>query len=58
MFARAEPAVVIAVTPDGPPYRIAWRGAVHEVVRAIGPERIAGEWWREVAAVLTGRGHD
>ena len=55
MFLRAEPARVIAVTPDGPPYRIEWRGAVHEVVRAIGPERLAGEWWREVAAAVTGR---
>lgn len=58
VFARAEPARVIAVTPDGPPYRMEWRHATHEIVRAIGPERLAGEWWREMAATLTGRTRD
>ena len=26
--------------------RFTWRGRTHRVVRAEGPERIAGEWWR------------
>lgn len=37
---------VIAELPDQPPRRFAWRGRNHVVMRADGPERIAGEWWR------------
>jgi len=37
---------VIAEVPDGPPARFRWRRTLHEVARAEGPERIAGEWWR------------
>jgi len=46
LFARPEPADVIALVPDGPPQRIRWRGALHTVAHAEGPERIAAEWWR------------
>ena len=35
-----------AEVPDGPPHRFRWRRTVHDVARAEGPERIAGEWWR------------
>jgi protein ImuB len=43
----AEPAEnVTALVPDGPPRRFCWRGVTHEVKGAQGPERIAGEWWR------------
>ncbi len=44
---RAEAIAVLYATPDGYPLRFRWRGAVHEVVRVEGPERIAPEWWRE-----------
>jgi protein ImuB len=37
---------VVAGLPDQPPARFTWRGRTHRVVRADGPERIAGEWWR------------
>jgi protein ImuB len=30
----------------GPPRQFAWRGNVYVLTHAIGPERIAGEWWR------------
>lgn len=47
LLGRAEPAQeVIALVPEGPPRRFRWRGAIHNVVRAQGPERIASEWWR------------
>jgi protein ImuB len=49
LLAEAEPADVIALIPDGPPQRFRWRGAMHDVLRAQGPERIAGEWWRSGA---------
>jgi protein ImuB len=46
LFARAEPADVMAQVPEGPPRRFRWRGVLHAVARAQGPERIAAEWWR------------
>ena len=48
---RAEPIAVLYATPDGLPRRFRWRGAVHEIERAEGPERIAPEWWREKSGV-------
>jgi len=48
---RAEPIAVIHASPDGLPRRFSWRGQVHEVLRAEGPERIAPEWWRERGGV-------
>jgi protein ImuB len=47
LFARPEPIVVTAEVPDGPPVIFRWRRADYRVVHAEGPERIAGEWWRE-----------
>ncbi|HJS11278.1 DUF6504 family protein, partial [Sphingopyxis sp.] len=37
---------VIALLPDHPPRRFAWRGRSYHVVAGDGPERIYGEWWR------------
>jgi protein ImuB len=53
MFARAEPAEVMAQVPEGPPRRFRWRGVLHAVAKAQGPERIATEWWRSGAAAPT-----
>src|SRR5947209_10126485 len=48
LLAKPEPiADVFALLPDGPPTRFRWRRALHEVVRAEGPERIEGAWWSE-----------
>jgi protein ImuB len=44
---RPEPIAVLYASPDGLPRRFRWRGQVHEIERAEGPERIAPEWWRE-----------
>jgi protein ImuB len=44
---RPEQIAVLYATPGGHPRRFRWRGALHEVVRVEGPERIAPEWWRE-----------
>lgn len=47
LFRRPEPIDdVIALVPDDPPRRFRWRGRVHTVRRAEGPERLAEEWWR------------
>ena len=47
---QAEPIAVIHASPDGLPRRFRWRGQLHEIARAEGPERIAPEWWRERGA--------
>lgn len=47
LLARPEPVDgVLAELPDQPPRRFTWRGTSHTIVRADGPERIAGEWWK------------
>jgi protein ImuB len=47
LFRRPEPVDgVIALTPDDPPSQFRWRGQLHRVRRAEGPERIAEEWWK------------
>ncbi|MCB0078857.1 MAG: hypothetical protein KDD73_15705 [Anaerolineales bacterium] len=46
IFARPEPAAVIASVPDGPPMRFTWRRVTRKVVKSQGPERVAPEWWR------------
>jgi protein ImuB len=50
LLERPEPIHVIAEVPEGPPARFTWRHASHRVVRAMGPERIAPEWWLEEGA--------
>jgi protein ImuB len=46
LLPRPEPAEVVALIPEGPPRQFRWRGVLHQVVEAQGPERIAPEWWR------------
>lgn len=46
LFEPPQPIETLAEAPDGPPLRFRWRRALHRVVHAEGPERIAGEWWR------------
>jgi protein ImuB len=40
---------VIAEIPEGPPARFTWRHVSRRVTKAEGPERIAPEWWRDLA---------
>lgn len=47
LLPRAEPIVALALLPDHAPHQIVWRGIRHRIVRADGPERIFGEWWRQ-----------
>jgi protein ImuB len=47
LLVRPEPIEAIAAVPDGPPIRFRWRRALHEIVVALGPERIETEWWDE-----------
>jgi protein ImuB len=60
LFRRPEPVDgVIALTPDDPPSQFRWRGQLHRVHRAEGPERIGEEWWRaDIDAVCVGHVRD
>ena len=50
LLERPEPVdKVIAELPDQPPVRFSWRGRMHCVRKADGPERIHGEWWKRTA---------
>ena len=46
LLPRPEPVEAVGLLPDRPPRAFTWRRVRRRVVRADGPERIAGEWWR------------
>ena len=45
LFRHPERVEVTADVPDGPPASFSWRRIQHRILRAEGPERLAGEWW-------------
>jgi protein ImuB len=54
LLLRPEQIETMALLPDHPPVHFTWRGVRRRVLRADGPERVFGEWWRsdnEVEAV-------
>jgi protein ImuB len=53
LLVPAEPAETLALGPDASPLRFRWRGLLHDVAHAEGPERIAPEWWRRRVGDLT-----
>lgn len=42
-----QPTQVTAMLPDHPPAMFVWKARRYRVLRADGPERLHGEWWRE-----------
>lgn len=50
LLRRPEPVEATALLPDHPPARFRWRGVDYRIARAAGPERIAPEWWEDLAA--------
>jgi protein ImuB len=46
LYERPEPANVMYLCPDGPVHALRWREESWSVVSCVGPERIAGRWWR------------
>lgn len=50
-----QPIEAMALLPDHPPVAFIWRRVRHRVRRADGPERIAGEWWRNEREMLAVR---
>jgi protein ImuB len=55
LFDKPESIDVLAVTPEGPPSWLRWRGEEHTIIASSGPERIAEEWWHCLAAGLAPR---
>jgi protein ImuB len=53
LLSPPEPADAISPDVEEPPRRFRWRGTLHDVAHAEGPERIAPEWWRGRARELT-----
>lgn len=53
LFRYPERVEAIAEVPEGPPVQFRWRRILHRVVKAEGPERIAGEWWLDGEEALT-----
>ncbi len=47
LLKRPVPLMVLATVPNGPPLRLRLDGAVQDVARSDGPERIEPEWWHE-----------
>lgn len=45
LLARPERIDVTAPVPDYPPMNFRYKGKLHKIVRADGPERIEQEWW-------------
>jgi len=46
LLSPPEPVEVMAPVPDDPPLSFRWRGKLHRIAAADGPERIGPEWWR------------
>lgn len=54
LLPRPEPIQTMALLPDHPPVSFTWKGKRRKIVRAEGPERLFGEWWKrdsEIQAV-------
>jgi protein ImuB len=47
LLQKPEAIEAMAPVPDDPPVQFRWRGLLHRVRLADGPERIAYEWWRQ-----------
>ncbi len=47
LLVHPEAIEATALLPDHPPVRFRWRGVSYPIQRAIGPERIAPEWWQQ-----------
>lgn len=49
LLQRPERIEATAPVPDDPPILFRWRGALHRIRAASGPERIGAEWWKRAA---------
>jgi protein ImuB len=54
LLEQPEPICVVAEVPEGPPARFTWRRVERRIIKAQGPQRVAPEWWDEIAAKKSG----
>ena len=47
LLSRPEPIEVMAPIPDYPPMNFRYKGKLHTITKADGPERIEQEWWAQ-----------
>ena len=47
LLSRPEPVEVMAPIPDYPPMNFRYKGKLHTITKADGPERIEQEWWTQ-----------
>lgn len=47
LLSNPQPIEVMAPVPDYPPMHFRYKGELHKVIKADGPERIEQEWWLE-----------
>lgn len=47
LLSRPEPVKVMVPLPDYPPMMFIYKGVMHKIKKADGPERIAREWWQD-----------
>jgi len=45
LLSKPEPIEVAAPIPDYPPMHFQYKGKLHKIRKADGPERIEREWW-------------
>ncbi len=45
LLSKPEPVEVTAPIPDYPPMNFRYKGTLHKIIKADGPERIEQEWW-------------
>jgi protein ImuB len=46
LLPRPDEIETMALLPDHPPVWFIWRGIRHRMIKADGPERVFGEWWK------------
>ncbi|MBX7144571.1 MAG: DNA polymerase Y family protein [Oligoflexia bacterium] len=47
LLRKPEQITALAMLPDKAPARIVWKGEELKILSAVGPERIAPEWWQQ-----------
>jgi hypothetical protein len=47
LLSTPEQIDVMAIVPDNPPIHFRYKGKMHKIIKADGPERIEQEWWIE-----------
>lgn len=55
LLPELEEVSALAMLPDNPPVRLTWKGQELTIVKGLGPERIANEWWNTSQPEISSR---